>query len=113
MKTSWRRTILFSVPLMASTVVTTSAYADATNSGLSEATQAGIGCLVASSAAMTAALWAGPSETVMVAAGGLLVPSGTTPLLVGLTATVAVASCGVGTAATPAVMWFAEQIGFF
>jgi hypothetical protein len=104
------RTIMLAMPIAMFTLITT-VQADETNTGLSEATQAGIGCLVLSSAALAAALWAGPSETVMVAAGGLLVPSGTTPLMVGLTATVAVASCGVGTAATPAVMWFAEQIG--
>lgn len=81
------------------------------DANLSEATQSGIGCLVAGSAALGTALWAGPSEVVMIAAGGLLVPSGTTPLLVGLTATVAVASCSVGMAATPAVLWAIEQVG--
>lgn len=110
MKTSFRKTLLLSIPLVARMIFTPT-YASDSNSGLSEATQGGIGCLVASSAAMAASLWAGPSETVMVAAGGLLVPSATTPLLVGLTATVVVASCGVGTAATPALLWFAEQIG--
>ena len=79
--------------------------------GLSDGTKAGIGCVVASGGALLAALAAGPNELVMVAAGGTLVPSATTPLMVGLTATVFAATCSVGIAATPFVLWLSEQVG--
>jgi hypothetical protein len=79
------------------------------NQGWSDATKSGIGCLVASGSALTASLWAGPNEVVMIAAGGSLVSSGTTPLLVALTATLVAATCSVGYAATPAVLWLVEQ----
>jgi hypothetical protein len=79
--------------------------------GLSEDTQGAIGCLSLSSVVMTAAMWAGPSELIMIAAGGLLVPSGTTPLVVSLTATLIAASCSIGSEATPVALWFAEQTG--
>ncbi|KOR31155.1 hypothetical protein TI04_02330 [Achromatium sp. WMS2] len=81
------------------------------DSGLSESTQAGIGCLVGSAFGMGMSLWAGPSEVIMIAAGGLLVPSATAPLLASLTATVVAASCGIGVSLTPVTLWVAEQVG--
>jgi hypothetical protein len=81
------------------------------NAGLSDATKGGIGCLVTSGAMISAALAAGPSELLMVAAGGLLVPSRTSALLMGLTGALLGATCSVGIAATPAVLWFTEQAG--
>lgn len=82
-----------------------------THTGLSEATQRSIGCLTMTSAAMLASLMAGPSEMIMIAAGGLLVPSGFTPLMVSLTATLGMFSCNVGYEATPVALWLAEQVG--
>ncbi len=79
--------------------------------GLSDATKAGIGCLVASGGVLAAVFAAGPTEQLMISAGGLLVPSATTPLMMGLMATVIGATCSVGIAATPFVLWFSEQVG--
>ncbi|CAK0744248.1 membrane hypothetical protein [Gammaproteobacteria bacterium] len=87
------------------------AWAEEPSEGLSDATKGGIGCLVTTGAALAASLMAGPSELVMVAAGGTLSPSATTPLLMGLTATLFVATCSMGIAATPAALWFSEQVG--
>jgi len=80
---------------------------------LSDATQAGIGCLVTSGATVSASMAAGPTELLMIAAGGLLVPSGSTALMVGLTATLFAAACSVGSTATPAVLWLTEQVNGF
>ncbi|CAK0746460.1 membrane hypothetical protein [Gammaproteobacteria bacterium] len=87
------------------------AWAEEEREGLSDATKGGIGCLAAVGGTLAASLLAGPSELVMVAAGGTLSPSATTPLLVSLTATLFVATCSMGIAATPAVLWFSEQVG--
>lgn len=92
-------------------ICTTPVYATESDQGISQATKEGIGCIAVSAVAMTAALWAGPSEVIMIAAGGLLVPSGVTPLLASLTGTLIAASCSVGSAATPATLWLAEQVG--
>jgi hypothetical protein len=66
-------------------LLTVPVWGGESNQDWSDATKSGIGCLVASGAALTASLWAGPNEIVMIAAGGSLVSSGTTPLLVALT----------------------------
>lgn len=97
--------------LMLTISFATSTYATEAEVGLSEDTQGAIGCLTVSSVAMAASMWAGPSELIMIAAGGLLVPSGATPLLVSLTATLIAASCSIGNDATPAALWLAEQMG--
>lgn len=78
--------------------------------GLSDATKQGIGCLVTSGTMMSyAALWAGASESLMIAAGGLLSPSMSSTLWLGLTSTVAAATCSLGASATPVVLWAIEQ----
>lgn len=111
MKPSYRRRTLITAATLVVTLTTGITKAQDHTPTLSEATKGGIGCLVTSGAVLATGLWAGGSELVMIAAGGLLVPSGVTPLMVGLTATVVVASCGVGSAATPATLWLAEQMG--
>lgn len=78
--------------------------------GLSDATKQGIGCLAASGATVTyATFWAGASESLMIAAGGLLVPSMTPTLWLGLASTVVAATCALGATATPVVLWAIEQ----
>ena len=78
--------------------------------GLSDATKQGIGCLVTSGATLTyATFWAGAVESLMIAAGGLLSPASTPTLWLGLTSTVVAATCSLGAAATPAVLWATEQ----
>jgi hypothetical protein len=79
--------------------------------GLSEATKGGIGCLVASTATMAASLWAGGTEVIMIAGGGSLAASSLTTIYMGLTVTAVAWSCSVGFAATPAILWFTEQVG--
>ena len=84
--------------------------APADQGGLSDATKQGIGCIVGATSALGyAAYVAGATETLMIAAGGLLAPSVTPTLWLGLTATVAAATCSMGAAATPAVLWAVEQ----
>lgn len=86
------------------------APAAADSGGLSDATKQGIGCLVTSGAAVTyATIWAGATESLMIAAGGLLVPSMTPTLWLGLTSTVVAATCAIGATATPVVLWAIEQ----
>lgn len=80
-------------------------------SGLSEATQGGIGCLVASTATMAASLGAGGTEVIMIAGGGSLAASSVTTIFMGLAVTAVAWNCSVGFAATPAILWFAEQVG--
>ena len=78
--------------------------------GLSDNTKQGIGCLVAGGAALSYATFvAGATETLMIAAGGLLSPSSTPTLWLGLASTLTAATCALGAAATPAVLWAAEQ----
>jgi len=77
---------------------------------LSEATKGGIGCLVAAGATMAASLWAGGTEVIMIAGGGSLAASSVTTVFMGLTVTAVAWSCAVGFAATPAILWFAEQV---
>ena len=78
--------------------------------GLSDATKQGIGCLVTSGATLTyATFWAGATESLMIAAGGLLSPATTPTLWLGLASTVVAATCSLGAAATPVVLWANEQ----
>ena len=78
--------------------------------GLSDATKQGIGCLATSGSLLAySTFWAGATESLMIAAGGLLSPASTPTLWLGLASTVAVATCSLGAAATPFVLWAAEQ----
>ena len=78
--------------------------------GLTDATKQGIGCLVTSGATVGfATFMAGATESLMIAAGGLLVPSTAPTLWLGLFSTMAAATCGLGAIATPAVLWAVEQ----
>ena len=78
--------------------------------GLSDATKQGIGCLATSGVMMSyTAFWAGASETLMIVAGGLLAPSMSSTLWLGLTSTMAAATCALGAGATPVVLWAVEQ----
>lgn len=78
--------------------------------GLSDATKQGIGCLATAGGSLAYTTYvAGATETLMLAAGGLLAPSSTPTLWLGLTATLVAATCALGSAATPAVLWAVEQ----
>ena len=77
---------------------------------LSDATKQGIGCLATSGATMAyTTFWAGATESLMIAAGGLLSPASTPTLWLGLASTVVAATCSLGAAATPVVLWATEQ----
>lgn len=90
--------------------VTAAADAAAGSGGLSDATKQGIGCLATSGATVVyTTFWAGATESLMIAAGGLLVPSMTPTLWLGLASTVVAATCALGATATPAVLWTIEQ----
>jgi hypothetical protein len=78
--------------------------------GLSDATKQGIGCLATSGATVAyATFWAGATESLMVASGGMLVPSMAPTLWLGLVSTVVAATCALGATATPFVLWTIEQ----
>ena len=78
--------------------------------GLSDATKQGVGCLVTSGASLAYATFAaGATESLMLVAGGLLAPSASPTLWLGLTSTLVAATCAMGAAATPAVLWAVEQ----
>ena len=78
--------------------------------GLSDATKQGIGCLATSGSLLAySTFWAGATESLMIAAGGLLSPASTPTLWLGLASTVVAATCSLGAAATPVVLWAAEQ----
>lgn len=87
--------------------------AEEENSDTSGAIQEGIGCALMTGATMLGSFAAGPGELIMIAGGGSLAPSATAPLMISLTATVYAAACGIGMAATPATLWFFEQVGNF
>lgn len=77
--------------------------------GPSDTLKQGIGCVVAGTGAATYATLAGATETLMVSAGGLLVPSAASTLWLGLMSTLLAGTCSLGAAATPAVLWAFEQ----
>lgn len=88
-------------------------WADESKSELSDTTKEGIGCAILTGVTVLGSLAAGPGELIMIAGGGSLAPSATAPLMVSLTATAYVAACGIGISATPAVLWFSEQVVAF
>ncbi len=72
---------------------------------MTDGEKAATGCVI-SAAATTGLVYAiGPSEFVMVVVGGLIVPSSSPVLFVGLISTITSMACGAGAAITPAVQW--------
>lgn len=74
---------------------------------VSDIERQGFGCLAAGGAAAVLSAVGGATETVMVAAGGLLRPSNPVVLWTALAGTVIAAACAAGALATPSVvrMW--------
>ncbi|MEI8394040.1 MAG: hypothetical protein WCF85_04835 [Rhodospirillaceae bacterium] len=94
----------------ANMVVSQNAAATADQGGLSDATKQGIGCIATGTGSLAYATFAGgATESLMLVAGGLLAPSVTPTLWLGLTATLVASTCAMGAAATPAVLWAVEQ----
>ncbi|MEI6986001.1 MAG: hypothetical protein WCK65_07730 [Rhodospirillaceae bacterium] len=63
------------------------------------------GCILSATAAMAATYAIGPSEMIMLVVGGLVVPSSSQILFIGLMGTMASMACGAGALITPAVLW--------
>ncbi|CAK0744261.1 conserved membrane hypothetical protein [Gammaproteobacteria bacterium] len=62
-------------------------------------------CVAGATAGMAAAYTAGPSEVIMLVVGGMVVPSSSSVLFLGLFGTIAAAGCTIGALATPATSW--------
>ncbi len=71
---------------------------------INEAERQSYGCLVGAGTAVALTLLAGPTETVLVVAGGLLVPGSRLVLWTALAGTVVSTACAAGALATPAVL---------
>ena len=76
---------------------------------MTDGEKAAAGCIISGTAAMTAAYAVGPSELIMLVVGGLIVPSSSEVLFIGLMSTMASMACGAGAAITPAVLWAVKQ----
>jgi hypothetical protein len=74
--------------------------------------KAAAGCVVSAGATTGLVYALGPSEFVMVVVGGLIVPSSSPVLFVGLLSTITSMACGAGAAFTPAVLWGWRQLGY-
>ncbi|CAK0746447.1 conserved membrane hypothetical protein [Gammaproteobacteria bacterium] len=72
---------------------------------MTDAEQTSAMCVVGATAGMTAAYVAGPSEVILLIVGGMVVPSSSSVLFLGLFGTIAAAGCTIGTLATPATSW--------
>ena len=55
--------------------------------------------------------WAGPAETIMVVAGGLVLPGVNSAMLLALATTTAAGTCSIGALAMPFLGWTYEQGG--
>lgn len=73
--------------------------------------KASAGCVVSAIASLGIVGVIGPTEFVMTVVGGLLVPSSTPVLIVGLISTIASMTCGLGATLTPVVLWGWRQFG--
>ncbi|MEI6557166.1 MAG: hypothetical protein WCO00_02075 [Rhodospirillaceae bacterium] len=78
---------------------------------MTDGEKAAAGCVISTVATMGTVYAIGPSEFIMVVVGGLIVPSSSPVLFVGLLGTIASMACGAGAAITPAVLWFGRQFG--
>ena len=78
---------------------------------MTDAEKAAAGCVLSAVGTMGIVYAIGPSEFVMNVVGGLIVPSSSPVLFVGLLSTIAGMACGAGAAFTPAVLWGWRQLG--
>jgi membrane protein DedA with SNARE-associated domain len=69
----------------------------------------GMGCIVAGGTSALAASAIGASETLMITAGGLLAPSTSPTLWLGIFSTLVAGTCSLGAVATPGLLWAYEQ----
>ncbi len=78
---------------------------------MTDGEKAAAGCVISATATMGTVYAIGASEFIMVVVGGLIVPSSSPVLFVGLLSTIASMACGAGAAITPAVLWLVRQGG--
>ena len=78
---------------------------------MTDGEKAAAGCVISAVASMSTVYVIGPSEFIMMVVGGLIVPSSSPVLAVGLISTIASMACGAGAAITPAVLWAVRQMG--
>ena len=78
---------------------------------MTDGEKAAAGCVISTVATMGTVYAIGPSEFIMTVVGGLIVPSSSPVLFVGLISTIASMACGAGAAITPAVLWASRQFG--
>ena len=78
---------------------------------MTDGEKAAAGCVISTVATMGTVYAIGPSEFIMTVVGGLIVPSSSPVLFVGLISTIASMACGAGAAITPAVLWLLRQGG--
>ncbi|MBI1205962.1 MAG: hypothetical protein GC191_01600 [Azospirillum sp.] len=90
-------------------LVVAEAPAAKTHRPMGEGEWQGVGCLVSGGGTLAWSVLAGPSETIMLIGGGLLVPSGSWVLMYSLLTSIAATGCAVGAVATPTVMWAYDQ----
>ncbi len=67
-------------------------------------------CVGGATTGMAAAYAAGPSEVIMLIVGGMVVPSNSSVLFLGLFGTIAAAGCTIGAVAQPAFSWLYRHI---
>ena len=78
---------------------------------MTDTEKAAAGCVISSVATMGVVYTIGPSEFVMAVVGGMIVPSSSPVLFVGLFSTIAGMACGAGAVFTPAVLWGWRHLG--
>jgi hypothetical protein len=77
--------------------------------GMSDTMKQGIGCAVGGGGSAIWAATIGATETLMIVAGGLLVPASSATLWLGLGSTLVAGACSLGAIATPGILWAYEQ----
>ena len=111
--------LVLSGPVRAATVASEGTMVVAENTAdqppairaMTDGEKAAAGCVISTVATMGTVYAIGPSEFIMVVVGGLIVPSSSPVLFVGLISTIASMACGAGAAITPAALWVWRQLG--
>ena len=78
---------------------------------MSDSAAQGVGCLAAGVPSLGVAYLLGPTEIMMLVTGAVIVPSKSSLLLLALGGILGAGTCSVGAAATPAVLWAANNAG--
>ena len=79
---------------------------------MTDGEKAAAACAISTVGTMGVVYAIGPSEVVMTVVGGMIVPSSSPVLFVGLISTIASMACGAAAAFTPALLWGWRHLGF-